>query len=131
MPLIDILFVVLIFFIVTTTFKIPRHTLTLELPTVNDLPSTEVIEQHSVLAVDKEGHMTLDAVTVPNVGLLDTYLTAFREKNPGRKLELEADQDLTIGKLLGIWDALTRAGIPVKDLPARVRTAEEKSRLPR
>lgn len=131
MPLIDILFVVLIFFIVTTTFKVPRHTIHLELPTVNDIPATEVIEQHSVLAVDKAGHISLDAITVPNVGLLDTYLKAFQQKNPGRKLELEADQDLTLGKMLQIWDALTRAGIPVKDLPARVRTPDEKSRLPR
>ena len=131
MPLIDILFVVLIFFIVTTTFKTPRHTLKLELPTVNDIPSSTVVEPNSVLAVDKDGHMTLDAIEVPNVGLLEGYLVSFREKNPGRKLELEADQDLTLGKLLAIWDALTRAGIPVKDLPARIHTKDEKSRYPR
>ena len=28
-------------------------------------------------------------------------------------------------KLLGVWDALTRAGIPIKDVPARIRLQQE------
>jgi biopolymer transport protein ExbD len=123
-PMIDILFIVLIFLIVSTTFKKPRTILPIELPTVRDVASTEVIDDRSVLTVDKEGRMTLDTLAVPDVVLLDAYLKAFLKENPGRKLELEADKEIPLEKLLEVWDALTRAGIPIKEVPARIRLPE-------
>ena len=38
-PMIDILFILLVFFIVSTTFKKPREVLQIELPTVKEIPS--------------------------------------------------------------------------------------------
>ena len=55
----------------------------------------------------------------------DRYLQAFVRNNPGRKLELEADKELTVEQLVTIWDALTRAGFEVKDVPARIRVPGE------
>jgi len=54
-------------------------------------------------------------------GLLDAYLKAFVKENPGRELEMNADRRVTLEKLLEVWDALTDAGIRVKDVPARIR----------
>ena len=125
MPMIDILFVVLIFFIVTTVPKKARSILRIALPTVKDVPSSTVVEASSILSVDKLGSVSLDAVPVPDVALLDAYLKAYVKENPGRKLELEADKELPLGKLLAVWDALTRAGIPIKDVPARIRLPQE------
>ena len=123
-PMIDILFIVLIFLIVSTTFKKPRTILPIELPTVRDIASTEVIDERSVLAVGKDGRITLDSLVVPDAKLLDAYLRAFLKENPGRKLELEADKQIPLEKLLAVWDALTRAGIQIKDVPARIRLPE-------
>jgi biopolymer transport protein ExbD len=123
-PMIDIQFIVLIFLIVSTTFKKPRTILPIELPTVHEIASTEVIDERSVLAVDKDGRITLDSLVVPDAQLLDAYLKAFLKENPGRKLELEADKQIPLEKLLGVWDALTRAGIQIKDVPARIRLPE-------
>jgi biopolymer transport protein ExbD len=120
-PMIDILFIVLIFLIVSTTFKKPRTILPIELPTVNEIASTEVADDRSVLAVDKDGRITLDSLNVPDALMLDLYLKAFLKENPGRKLELEADKQIPLEKLLQVWDALTRAGIQIKDVPARIR----------
>lgn len=120
-PMIDILFIVLIFLIVSTTFKKPRSILPIELPTVKEIASTEVVDDRSVLTVDKDGRITLDSLVVPDALLLDAYLKAFLKENPGRKLELEADKQVPLEKLLQVWDALTRAGIPIKDVPARIR----------
>jgi biopolymer transport protein ExbD len=125
MPMIDILFVVLIFFIVTTVPKKPRSILRIALPTVKDVPSATVVESSSILSVDKLGAVSLDAVPVPDVALLDAYLKAYVKENPGRKLELEADKELPLEKLLAVWDALTRAGIPIKDVPARIRLPQD------
>lgn len=125
MPMIDILFIVLIFLIVSTTFKKPRTILPIELPTVREIASTEVMDERSVLAVDKDGRITLDSLVVPDAQLLDAYLKAFLKENPGRKLELEADKQIPLEKLLEVWDALTRAGIQIKDVPARIRLPEK------
>ncbi|RPJ31369.1 MAG: biopolymer transporter ExbD [Verrucomicrobiaceae bacterium] len=123
-PMIDILFILLVFFIVSTTFKKPREILRIELPTVREIPSDTVSDPRSVIAVDALGNITLDSLKVPE-GLLESYLAAYQKQNPGRKLELEADKKLPLERLLHVWDALTKAGIPIKDVPARIKIREE------
>ena len=122
-PMIDILFILLIFFIVSTQFKKPRHVLRIELPTVREVPSDKVADARSVIAVDALGNVTLDGLQVPE-GLLESYLAAYQKQNPGRKLELEADRKLPLEQLLSVWDSLLKAGIQIKDVPARIRLPE-------
>ncbi len=119
-PLIDILFVLLIFFIVSTAFKKPRDVLRIELPTVHEIPTDTVGDVRSTIAVDVDGHITLDSLAVPE-GLLESYLAAYQKQNPGRKLELEADRNIPLERLLKVWDSLTKAGIQIKDVPARIK----------
>ena len=123
-PMIDILFILLVFFIVSTTFKKPRNILRIEIPTVREIPSDQVSDARSVIAVDPLGNITLDSLTVPE-GLLQSYLAAYQKQNPGRKLELEADKRLPLERLLQVWDALTKAGIEIKDVPARIKLPEK------
>jgi biopolymer transport protein ExbD len=122
-PMIDVLIFLLIFLIISTQFKKPRNVLRIELPTVREVPSDKLADVRSVIAVDAEGHITLDTLKVPE-GLLQAYLAAYQKQNPGRKLELEADRKLSVEHLLGIWDSLIKAGIPIKDVPARIRLPE-------
>jgi biopolymer transport protein ExbD len=122
-PMIDILFILLVYLIVTTQPKKPREVLRIELPTLREVPSETVADQRSVLAVDEIGRVTLDSLAVPD-GLLELYLTAYQKENPGRKLELEADRRLPLEKLLDVWGALVKAGIPIKEVPARIRLPE-------
>ena len=125
LPMIDILFILLVFFIVSTTFKKPRNILRIELPTVREIPSDSVTDARSIIAVDALGNITLDTLAVPE-GLLQSYLAAYQKENPGRKLELEADKMVPLERLLYVWDSLTKAGIEIKDVPARIKvTAPE------
>jgi len=124
-PMIDILLILLIFSIVTMSFKKPRDILRIELPTVREIPSDKLVEPRSVIALDALGNITLDTLAVPE-GLLESYLAAYQKQNPGRKLELEADKKLPLERLLQVWDALTKAGIKIKDVPARVKVADAK-----
>lgn len=119
-PLIDILFVLLIFFIVSTAFKKPRDVLRIELPTVREMPSDQVADTRSVIALDAVGNISLDSLKVPE-GLLESYLAAYQQQNPGRKLELEADRNVPLERLLKVWESLTKAGIQIKDVPARIK----------
>jgi biopolymer transport protein ExbD len=122
-PMIDILFVLLVFFIVSTAFKKPRDVLRIELPTVREIPTDTVGDVRSTIALDALGNITLDSLKVPE-GLLESYLTAYQKQNPGRKLELEADKSVPLERLLKVWDSLTKAGIPIKDVPARIKISK-------
>lgn len=119
-PMIDILLIILIYFAVSTVFKKPRDILHIDLPTIREIPSDTVTETRSIIAVDALGNIQLDGLAVPE-GLLESYLSAFQKQNPGRKLELEADKKLPLERLLTVWDGLTKAGIPIKDVPARIQ----------
>lgn len=92
----------------------------IELPTVREIQSDKISDTRSVIAVDAAGNIKLDSLAVPE-GLLESYLTAFQKQNPGRKLELEADKKLPLERLLEVWDSLTKAGIEIKDVPARIK----------
>ena len=122
-PMIDILFILLIYLIVTTEAKKPRNVMKVEIPTVREIASDRVTDTRSAIAIDALGNITLDSLPVPE-GLLGGYLTAFRKQNPGRRLELEADRKVPLERLLEVWDALTKAGIPIREVPARVKVPE-------
>jgi biopolymer transport protein ExbD len=124
-PMIDIIFILLVYLIATTDQKKPREVLQIELPTVREIPSDTVTDSRSAIAVDANGNITLDAVVVPE-GLLGAYLAAFQKQNPGRKLELEADRRLPLERLLEIWDALGKAGISINEVPARIKVGGDK-----
>ena len=122
-PMIDILFILLIYLIVTTEAKKPRNVMKVEIPTVREIASDRVTDTRSSIAIDALGNITLDSLPVPE-GLLGGYLTAFRKQNPGRRLELGADRKVPLERLLEVWDALTKAGIPIREVPARVKVPE-------
>ena len=120
-PMIDILFILLIFFIVSTNFKRPRHVMQITLPTAKDVPTDTIVEEMSVLAVDSTGKIALEGATVPD-DLLDSYLAAWRKLNPNRQLEIEADEKAPFGKMIEVWGALKRLGIEAMPTRAKVTT---------
>jgi biopolymer transport protein ExbD len=122
-PMIDILFILLVFVIATTRFNDPRDVLRIELPTVREVPTDVLTDTRSILAIDATGAITLDAVLVPD-GLLANYLAAFRNANPGRKLELKPDGNVSLDHLLGVWDAMIRSGMEIGEVPARIQRRE-------
>jgi len=122
-PMIDIMLIMLVFCIVTMVFKKPRDILRIDLPTVREITGDKLVAPRSVIAVDALGNVSLDSLPVPE-GLLQSYLLAYQKQNPGRKLELEADKQLPLERLLHVWDALTKAGIEIKDVPARIKLSD-------
>lgn len=123
-PLIDILAILLIFVIVTSTLKKKRKVVPVDLPTVTQVASAELSIQRSVLTITRDDQILLEGVAVPAEELSD-YLRAFQTVNPGRKLELEADQASSLEQLFTIWEALTDVGVEFKEVPVRIKTASE------
>ncbi|MFK7912012.1 MAG: ExbD/TolR family protein [Akkermansiaceae bacterium] len=122
-PLIDILAILLIYFAVAYDPKIERHTLPIQLPLAHDSIVIEVTGSTSVLAIAKDGSVTLDATRI-HEGLLVDYLKAFKENFPNRSLELEPDKELPLQNFVKVQYALIQAGIDPKDVYTRVRIPE-------
>lgn len=124
-PLIDILTILLIFLVVTQGVpKKPakaRPVMQIALPTVREVPTTTVADERAVLALAPDGTITLDNYDLASPDLLTDALIVFQQKNPGRKLELAADEGVTLARLFMVWDALTAAGIEIKEVPARIK----------
>lgn len=124
--LIDILAILLIFFIVTTTFKQKKNLLPIDIPTTERLEAKASTEERDALTVTKDGKFLLNLAEV-SADALESTLSGYKLANPEAKLELRADEQIPLKTLVLIWDALTGAGFSIKDVPARIQTAEPPS----
>lgn len=120
-PMIDILAILLIFFIVTTTFKKKKSRLQIDLPATTTLVSSEDTVERTAISITPEGVIYFDEEEVGLDGLEDR-LRGFAARGSGAgNLELKADAGSPLGKLVEVWDVLTRNGFPIDDVPARIR----------
>lgn len=114
--LIDILAILLIFFIVTTTFRKKQPQLQINLPEAKaaetaPAPSSEPL----VLRLKNADEISLDDKPVALDRLADAIRSA-RDAEPQRGLALQADRDASFGVVVKVLDALKQAGI--QDVPA-------------
>jgi biopolymer transport protein ExbD len=123
--LIDILAILLIFFIATTTFKKeeevePEETLlNISLPKASALSGTPATEERTTISVTKDELVYIGEDESPLAELGETLKQLIAD-NPDLKLELKADEELPLGVLVKVWDGFNQAGIAIKDVPARI-----------
>ena len=103
--LIDVIFILLIFFMVTTQFK--KSALPLELPASED--TTEQDSSAKVLAVGESG-MELDGKPVAAEALTGT-LSALYEADPELSLSLECDKTVAFERVVQVLTYIQAAGI--------------------
>jgi len=124
-PLIDILAILLIFFIVTTTFKEKKTNLQIELPTTTSLLSSETTDRRIPVSITPDGAIYFGDQLVDAEGL-ESRLVELKASGAGAdKLEIKADAGSELGTLVEVWDVLTRTGFPIRDVPARIRKAPQ------
>ena len=114
--LIDILVILLIFFIATSTFKKKQPQLEINLPdskTGNAATATKT--EPLVLRVKTADQLTLDEKPV-KLATLAAALQAARQQAPDRPIALQADREAPFGVVVQVLDALKQAG--VKNIPA-------------
>ena len=122
--LIDILAILLIFFIVTTTFQKNQPQLQINLPeskTAEQAPAEN--SQPLVLRIKSADQITLDEKPVTLETLADA-LKALREQAPARPIAMQADREAPFGVVVKALDALRDAGI--KNIPAFTQPEEKK-----
>jgi biopolymer transport protein ExbD len=121
--LIDILAILLIFFIVTTTFKTKESLVQVNLPRSSEMGDGTTAEPRIPLALAKDGSISLGDRIVP-IETLATTLAEFRQTRPNDRLELKADEGAPLGLMVKVWDAATQAGLKIDDLPLRILIEE-------
>ena len=117
--LIDILAILLIFFIATTTFKKQESLVKINLPKSSEMDASSDSAARVVLSLTKDGEVFLGEQEVPIENLAGA-LQQLKDSDPDGKLELKADQEAEIGLLVKIWDAAKRAGVDIEKLPLRI-----------
>ena len=119
--LIDILAILLIFFIVTTTFREQLPQLQINLPesksasTASGDPKKPII-----LQIKGAEQITLDGRPVTASGL-PAAIRDVQKANPGCSITMQADKEAPFGTVVSVLDALQEAG--VKNVPAIAKPA--------
>lgn len=117
--LIDILAILLIFFIVTTTFKTNESLVQVNLPRSSEIGEGTAADRRVPLALGKDGRVSLGDREIP-IESLAAALGEFRATRPLDQLELKADEGAPLGLMVKVWDAATQAGLKIDDLPLRI-----------
>lgn len=112
--LVDILTILLIFFVVSTTFKKDQPEVQINLPDSKTATLATSESEHAIVSVNESDEIRLDG----NVVNVEELETSVRNLPASRKsaLALQADKKASFGTIIKVMDALKLAG--VKNLPA-------------
>ena len=115
--LIDILVILLIFFVVSTTFKRDQPEVQINLPDSKTSTKSSSELDHAIVSVNENDEVRLDGEVIAPEALE----TAVRNLPATRRasLALQADRKASFGTIIKVMDALKLAG--VKNLPAFTR----------
>ncbi len=104
-PLIDVVFLLLIFFMVATSFSLIRG-IKVDLPTTTT--PQEKIEQNIVISVTKDGKIYLDKTQISKTELVKTLKRQIGEKNS--LVVINADKDTRHGMVVEVMDLAKQGG---------------------
>jgi biopolymer transport protein ExbD len=115
--LVDILTILLIFFVVSTTFKRDQPEVQINLPDSKTSTKSSSELEHAIVSVNENDEVRLDGQVIA----AEELETAVRNLPATRRasLALQADKKASFGTIIKVMDALKLAG--VKNLPAFTR----------
>ena len=112
--LVDVLTILLIFFVVSTTFKRDQPQVQINLPDAKTATKAPAEMEHAIVTVDSNDQVRLDGQPIE----VDALEQAVKDLPATRRssLALQADKKSSFGIIIRVMDALKLAG--VKNLPA-------------
>lgn len=111
-PLIDVVFLLLIFFMVSTTFK-QTTDLTIDLPTASSSAPAMSSRDPVEVTITKDGQFVINGKTLVNERT-DTLVQGLREtfnRNYERPLIITADANASYEMVMRVYDAAAQLGI--------------------
>ena len=121
--MIDIFAILLIFFIVTTTFKTAQSQLSINLPEAKNATQGAGTQEPLLMSITSDEKLYLGDKQL-SVDELASALKDHQEKSPNQPVVMNADGKVSFSFLVQVLDALKQAG--VKNLPAFTQPKEAK-----
>jgi len=107
-PLIDMIFILLIFFLVTTSF-VKESGVEIKRPIQSNKPTT-VEKRNIILSVTKEGQLYVEGRFI-DIRSVRSYMERFAYENPGGSVVIAADTSSQMGIVIEALDSCKLAGI--------------------
>ncbi len=118
-PMLDILTILLIFFIVHTEFKKQVSVLEIEVPKTAHLAGSTHSRDGLLLEINAAGEIALNG-TMLQLEELANHVKSVAAQNPQQKILLAAADGVSLGVLVSVMDKLTEAGLEVEEIPFRI-----------
>ena len=124
-PMIDVVFLLIIFFMVGTQFTQTEHEIPLNLPGVGGLKAMVTAPDRREITVAVDGSIVFDGQTLTAQQLV-AQLQALRARYPDLRIALRADGDVKYQSVADVMWAANQAG--VSDLTTAVRSTASQLR---
>lgn len=124
-PMIDVVFLLIIFFMVGTQFTQPEREIPLKLPGVGGLKAMVAVPERREIAVTADGRIVFDGQTLTSEQLV-AKLQALRVRYPDLRVALRADGEVKYQSVAAAMWAANQAG--VSDLTTAVRSTATQMR---
>ncbi|HZA38772.1 MAG TPA: biopolymer transporter ExbD [Candidatus Baltobacteraceae bacterium] len=118
-PLLDLAFVLLIIFMITTPLL--ENSMNLSIPSSGATNPPINSSQVQTVSIDHDETIRFNNQVV-NLETLTTQLIQLKQANPDVAIVIRPDRDLPVQKLIGLMDAVQRAGISKVGIATRATT---------
>lgn len=124
-PMLDILTILLIFFIVHTEFKHQVSVLNLDVPQTRHLAGIQGDRNSILLEVADDGSIAFNGKVISSSQLVEEVRT-LQQQNPHARIQLSAAAASSMARFIEVLDELTAAGLDVEQIPVRIDYAPAK-----
>lgn len=118
-PMLDILTILLIFFIVHTEFKRQVSVLKLDVPQTHHLAGTQGDKDSILLEVGDDGSIAFNGRLIPTEQLTGA-VRGLLQQNPQARIQVSAAGGASLARFVEVLDTLTAAGLEVEEVPVRI-----------
>lgn len=119
--MIDVLFLLIIFFMTGTTFSDWHRDLAVRLPEVSDPTAPPAPHAHFVIAVDSQGAIRCNGQTL-TLEELQNQLTRLRAETPAARVSIHGDAQAPLQAVASVLEICRRSGVDQTGIG--VRTAQ-------
>lgn len=110
-PMIDLVFLLLIFFMVSSTLITYRKDPNINIPIASDGKVPKQVRGRVILNVYRDGTVKSDAGKVLDLGQVENRMRLAKQENPSVRLHVRADQVAAHEMVKDVIDASARGGV--------------------
>ena len=122
-PMIDVVFNLIIFFMVSSSFADAEKQVDLTVPQVADSGALRATSARKTINVHRDGRITLDGRSA-TLSELTSRLAAERRQNVHLNVVLRGDADCPLQHVAGVFTACRKAGVSEMGIAVKLGTKE-------